>query len=340
MMGILPLQFAPGESAASLGLTGREEFAIEGVENAEASRGHRDGRRQDVPGAPAARHAARARVRPPRRDPAVRAQTVARRLTETSVLGVDLASREWKSNGTAVLSFEDEGWRAARVHPLIWPDGPISPRVLADAVDSFALRQGIAAISLDGPQAWRDPVASLDSQGHGRACEKGARTPAKTGTRGSVKPSNQIGWVSFAIDVFQSLLARPHVRLANDPDGLAEPLGSGAYHVLECFPTSTWRASGLRPLPAKRRQPSLGEYAEALGAAHRLSMPSSVTSHDDLQAIVAALPAAALLGSPARPIAHGRPAWHLEDHWVEGLIWDAQPPPAGFTPVAVDQTSM
>jgi aconitate hydratase len=37
MMGILPLQYLPGESAASLGLTGREEFAIEGVENGEAT---------------------------------------------------------------------------------------------------------------------------------------------------------------------------------------------------------------------------------------------------------------------------------------------------------------
>jgi aconitate hydratase len=37
MMGILPLQFLPGESPASLGLTGREEFAITGVDNAEAS---------------------------------------------------------------------------------------------------------------------------------------------------------------------------------------------------------------------------------------------------------------------------------------------------------------
>ena len=37
MMGILPLQYLPGESAASLGLTGREEFAIEGVEDGAAS---------------------------------------------------------------------------------------------------------------------------------------------------------------------------------------------------------------------------------------------------------------------------------------------------------------
>ncbi len=36
MMGVLPLQFMDGESAESLGLTGREEFAIEGLENGEA----------------------------------------------------------------------------------------------------------------------------------------------------------------------------------------------------------------------------------------------------------------------------------------------------------------
>jgi aconitate hydratase len=36
MLGILPLQFLPGESLASLGLTGREEFSITGIENGEA----------------------------------------------------------------------------------------------------------------------------------------------------------------------------------------------------------------------------------------------------------------------------------------------------------------
>jgi aconitate hydratase len=36
MMGILPLQFMPGESRESLGLTGREEFSIHGVENGDA----------------------------------------------------------------------------------------------------------------------------------------------------------------------------------------------------------------------------------------------------------------------------------------------------------------
>ena len=36
MMGILPLQFRDGETPESLGLTGRESFSIEGIENGEA----------------------------------------------------------------------------------------------------------------------------------------------------------------------------------------------------------------------------------------------------------------------------------------------------------------
>jgi aconitate hydratase len=35
-MGILPLQYLPGESRESLGLSGREEFAVTGVQNGEA----------------------------------------------------------------------------------------------------------------------------------------------------------------------------------------------------------------------------------------------------------------------------------------------------------------
>jgi aconitate hydratase len=37
MMGVLPLQYLPGETKESLGLTGREEFWIVGLENAEAT---------------------------------------------------------------------------------------------------------------------------------------------------------------------------------------------------------------------------------------------------------------------------------------------------------------
>ena len=79
MMGILPLQFLDGETPPALGLTGRESFSIEGVENARGARGDRARRRHGLHRARAARHAARARVPPPRRDPAVRACGVSSR---------------------------------------------------------------------------------------------------------------------------------------------------------------------------------------------------------------------------------------------------------------------
>jgi aconitate hydratase len=36
MMGVLPLQFVNGETRQSLGLTGREEFSITGIDGGEA----------------------------------------------------------------------------------------------------------------------------------------------------------------------------------------------------------------------------------------------------------------------------------------------------------------
>ncbi len=36
MMGVVPLQYREGENAESLGLTGREEFSISGLQNADA----------------------------------------------------------------------------------------------------------------------------------------------------------------------------------------------------------------------------------------------------------------------------------------------------------------
>ncbi len=46
-MGIVPLQYAEGESAASLGLTGREMFAIRGLENGDAREAKVEARRDD-----------------------------------------------------------------------------------------------------------------------------------------------------------------------------------------------------------------------------------------------------------------------------------------------------
>ena len=75
-MGVLPLQYKPGENASSLGLTGREVFddhRDRGPElGPDSARGHGHRGRQGVQGDRADRHAGRGRLLPARRDHAVR----------------------------------------------------------------------------------------------------------------------------------------------------------------------------------------------------------------------------------------------------------------------------
>ncbi len=73
MMGVLPLQYHAGREPRVARADGREEFSIVGLENGEAERGDGAGGRQGVPRDRPARHAARARVPPARRDTALRA---------------------------------------------------------------------------------------------------------------------------------------------------------------------------------------------------------------------------------------------------------------------------
>ena len=78
-MGVLPLEFQDGESAAGLGLTGREAFDITGIADGLVPRGEvrvravaPDGDGPRVHGAGAHRHPRRARLLPARRHPEVR----------------------------------------------------------------------------------------------------------------------------------------------------------------------------------------------------------------------------------------------------------------------------
>jgi hypothetical protein len=205
----------------------------------------------------------------------------------------------------------------------------LTPSALANAIDEFALEHCVAAVSLDGPQAWRDPDRADSFVG--RACERSARAPGRVGPAGTVRPGPMLGWVRFSIAVFDELLARPHTTLANEPDALGLGSLENGYYVLECFPTSTWRASGLAPLPGAARRPDTRQYLDNLSRAYGLPSADRAPGHDDLQAIVAALPAAALLGGPARALPHGLPARALSGGRpartgrVEGIIWDAQP---------------
>ena len=263
------------------------------------------------------------------------------------VLGVDVASSKWIANGSALLAFESGAphFSVLKVPALVWPTDlaeTLSAVGLVDAIDSFAREKGVAAVALDGPQGWRDPETPAGTPGVGRRCEYECHTPAKTGVYPETYPRNQRPWIEFCTEVFALLLLRPGVRLVS-PSASGE-IPSDGYVVLECFPTSVWRTSGLTPLPGKSRKPDLRSFADKLLTAYHIpSQPAQVESHDDLQAIAAAVAAAAYVGGPAAPLPRGVPAVPFQSGDVqllaEGLIWDAKPIDADVSSAAPEVTA-
>lgn len=242
------------------------------------------------------------------------------------VLGIDLAMARWRSIGSALLEFDCHSKRVETVVADVLPGlpGPPSPTALAEAIDTIARRERCVAVALDGPQGWRDPATPENARGVGRRCEWSSGTPGKTGGLGTTYPPNQ-RWIGFSIEVFDALLAKADVRLVESVPVEPPPTG---YWVAECFPTVTWRSAGLVPLPSKRKRPHVADFARGFSRAHGLPIDFDGLTHDNLQAIVAATCAMALVGGPAVPIAHGSPPRSANTprlHRVEGLIVDTVP---------------
>jgi hypothetical protein len=259
-------------------------------------------------------------------------------MTTSKVLGVDLASGKWSDNGSALLELDRDRFTGLTAPAIVWPSRTLDPGAMAAAIDAFARAEGVCAVSLDGPQGWRDPGTPDGTPGVGRRCEYACRTQGKTGVRPVTFPSTQRPWIEFCIEVFDRLLALPDVSLANDPAHLMAP--KTGYVLLECFPTSAWRSSGLDALPGKHKRPDPAPYVEALTQAYALpAPPKPVASHDDVQGVVAALCAVPFAGGPAIAEPSGSSARLIQDAGgavrVEGLIWNVRPrgmsPVAGFT---------
>lgn len=247
-------------------------------------------------------------------------------------MGIDLGAA-WGSTGSAVLIPDSSRTKIldCQTRVLSPKNGAFDARSLADAIDAAARAHRVAAVALDGPQGWREPGSTC--RGVGRHAELSARCPGKTGCYGTSYPGTYIGWVRLCIEVFDLLLSKAGVLLADDAQRSRAGV-DGGYHLLECFPTSTWRASGLQPLPGHRNAPPevVRHFATRLATAYGLPGSALVDNHDNLQAIVAALSATAWCGGPGAPRAHGVPSRRHTGvpvpHRVEGLIWDSTLPAA------------
>lgn len=235
----------------------------------------------------------------------------------------------WASLGSAILEFSEGGWTACATGVITASTGTCDPLEVAREIDRIALSAGCSAVAIDGPQGWRDPLSNRSFVG--RLCEKVTVTPGKTGTYGASYPGTWLRWINFSIAVFDHLLSKGHCLLANDSSLKNGKSGEGGYLLLECFPTSTWRSSGLAPLKGHGiASEEIIACADQIRRAYDLPKSSVTDHHDNLQAIVCALPAAGLVGGPCGAIARGEPArmclaQGFPTHRIEGLIWDAVP---------------
>jgi hypothetical protein len=230
-------------------------------------------------------------------------------------LSVDLAFKDYRDIGVVTLAKLDGRIKASGV-PLTTRalHGQPSAGGLADALVSLATEISAAWIFIDGPQAWKAPDNGLE---HSRCCERALATQGKTGLPGVTKPGNYVGFITFAIELFDALDNRGWPRLTTPA---IPPLQRRC--AIESFPTSAWRSLGLVPLPSKAATGPEMVFArlQSLRAIFPLDVEDSL-SHDDLQALVAGLAGVALDDGNASGVSiAGVPPMRLDGTWREGFI--------------------
>jgi hypothetical protein len=230
-------------------------------------------------------------------------------------LTVDLAFKDYRDIGVVTLVKLNGRLKASAV-PLTTRalHGQPSAGGLADALVSLANEISAAWIFIDGPQGWKTPDNGCE---HSRVCERALATQGKTGLPGVTKPENYVGFITFAIELFDALDSRGWPRL---PAPAVPP--SRHRYAIESFPTSAWRSLGLVPLPAKAATAPEMVLArlQSLRAVFPLDVANNL-SHDELQALVAGLAGVALDdGNVAGVSIAGVPPKRVQGTWREGFI--------------------
>lgn len=232
-----------------------------------------------------------------------------------SILSIDLAHRSYADVGVCALRSTGERIEVCPFDLSTLGLGRIpTPIALAKAVTGIAEDLGAQLIFLDGPQAWKSPSNGLQ---HSRVCERQLATQGKTGLPGVTKPAGYAPFIAFSIAVFDHLAELGWPRLHDEAS-----LSPARRLALESFPSSAWRTLQLKPLPGKANT-GAGVVESKLGELRALSPISvpTVTTHDELQAIVAGLAGIAVEGHPRFGYTlAGVAPFQLEGFWREGFI--------------------
>lgn len=233
----------------------------------------------------------------------------------TTIISIDVATRRYIDIGVAVLTQQDQAIAVDFVQPARHGlTGVPNAHTLAEWIAALAGRLKAPVITVDGPQAWKDPQNGLL---HARVCERLLHTQTKTGIPGVSKPGTGLRFVNFSIDFFDHLDVLGWPRLMTEP---TRPLVTKV--AVEVFPTATWRALRISPLPAKSKtKPSdVTLWLSRLQALFPLVLHGEPT-HDELQALVGGLGGLALAeGKTNGFYLAGHAPFHLDGSWREGYI--------------------
>jgi len=237
----------------------------------------------------------------------------------TTVVSIDLATRRYADIGIAVLTQQAQALTVDFLPPADHGlTGEPNAQAFAQWIDDLAGKVKAQVITIDGPQAWKDPANGLL---HSRVSERLLHTQTKTGPPGVAKPGTGLRFVTFSIEFFDHLTVLGWPRLMTAPVG---PLTMNT--AVEVFPTAAWRALGLPPLPAKSKtKPSdVARWLSRLQALCPLVLNGEPT-HDELQALIGGLGGLALAkGIETGYQLLGKPLFRRDGVWYEGYILNIQ----------------
>jgi len=264
-------------------------------------------------------------------------------------LGVHLHDKDWDKNvGLTIISFypgKNRVWDEISFHDVDNVEKK-TPESFARYLDDFIVTNSIHAVGIDSPQSWRFPigwrppedappmfkkyVALKDKkkskrtkgkykwkQRGGRLCDEYFKS-YYVGTFDGEAEGSKRDAAEFSISVYTWLLNKGYGRLVNDvKDRNLKPLKSDRYYLLESFLIS---AKILEPISKHQEEV---EYYRRL---YNFPINVNPTQKKHTQALIAALPAVALLGGPCEAHPFGYPAQKVsKPEMFEGLCWESIP---------------
>ena len=234
------------------------------------------------------------------------------------VLSVDLALSSNRL-GICSLSKDKAAWTVRFIEPAkLNIREPLESATLALALYEYCRHNDLNVLLIDGPQAWKSPHSNLL---HCRECEHALHTPAKTGTKGNVKPKPASRFVEFSIDLFTELFTLgAHEVLCSNIEVTPGILAA------ESFPTAAWRALGQKPLPSRRHasDDEVRQRCDWLRQRFGVKVNGNPT-HDELQALVAGLAGMSILEGGNGHETVGAPTIMVNGDRCEGYIVNLRP---------------